>query len=153
MVMRISSLDLRNGIISSLAGTVVLSAIMVVKQMAGMVPQMNPIADRVEIAHGLLGAPDVPLVGWVLHFALGTFVWGTLFGVLRPMIPGSSLIKGLLFGTGAWLLMMGLFMPMAGQGLFGMSVGMIVPVMALMLDLIYGAVPGIAYGKLSARRP
>lgn len=40
---------------------------------------------------------------------------------------------------------------MAGQGLYGMGVGMVIPVMALMLHLVYGAVPGVAFGKLSAR--
>lgn len=149
--MRINSRDIRNGVLASLMGTIVLSAIMVMKQMAGMVPQMNPIADLAGIAHSLLGVPTVPLVGWVLHFAIGAFVWGTLFAVLRPAIPGSNLIQGLIFGVGAWLLMMCIFLPMAGQGLFGMSVGMVIPVMALMLHLVYGAVLGLTFGKLSAR--
>ena len=149
--MKFDTRDIRNGMLASLVGTIVLSAIMVMKQMAGMVPQMNPIADLVGIAHSLLGVPAVPLVGWVLHFAIGVFVWGILFAVLHPTIPGSNLIKGLIFGSGAWLLMMCIFLPMAGQGLFGMNGGVVIPVMALMLHLVYGAVLGITFGKLSAR--
>jgi len=149
--MKFDTRDIRNGMLASLVGTIVLSAIMVMKQMAGMVPQMNPIADLVGIAHSLLGVPVVPLVGWVLHFAIGVFVWGILFAVLHPTIPGSNLIKGLIFGIGAWLLMMSIFLPMAGQGFFGTNVGIIIPVMALMLHLVYGAVLGITFGKLSAR--
>ena len=149
--MKFDTRDIRNGMLASLVGTIVLSAIMVMKQMAGMVPQMNPIADLVGIAHSLLGVPAVPLVGWVLHFAIGVFVWGILFAVLHPTIPGSNLIKGLIFGIGAWLLMMCIFLPMAGQGFFGTSVGMIIPVMALLLHLVYGAVLGITFGKLSSR--
>ncbi len=149
--MKFDTRDIRNGMLASLVGTIVLSAIMVMKQMAGMVPQMNPIADLVGIAHSLLGVPVVPLVGWVLHFAIGVFVWGILFAVLHPTIPGSNLIKGLIFGIGAWLLMMSIFLPMAGQGFFGTNVGIIIPVMALLLHLVYGAVLGITFGKLSAR--
>lgn len=149
--MNILTRDIRNGVLASLAATIVLSAIMVMKQMSGMVPQMNPIADLAGIAHSLLGIPAVPLVGWVLHFAIGTLVWGTLFAFLRPRIPGSKLIKGLIFGIGAWFLMMWIFLPMAGQGLFGMNGGVVIPVMSLMLHLVYGAVLGIAFGKLSTR--
>ncbi len=149
--MKFDTRDIRNGMLASLVGTIVLSAIMVMKQMAGMVPQMNPIADLVGIAHSLLGVPAVPLVGWVLHFAIGVFVWGILFAVLHPTIPGSNLIKGLIFGIGAWLLMMSIFLPMAGQGFFGTNVGIIIPVMALLLHLVYGAVLGITFGKLSSR--
>jgi len=149
--MKFDTRDIRNGMLASLVGTIVLSAIMVMKQMAGMVPQMNPIADLVGIANSLLGVPAVPLVGWVLHFAIGVFVWGILFAVLHPTIPGSNLIKGLIFGIGAWLLMMCIFLPMAGQGFFGTNVGMIIPVMALLLHLVYGAVLGFTFGKLSSR--
>lgn len=143
--------DVSKGMLASLTGTIVLSAIMVMKQVAGMVPQMNPIADLAGIAHDLTGLPNAPMVGWVLHFGIGVFIWGTLFAVLHQRIPGSNLIKGVLFGIGAWLLMMGIFLPMAGQGLFGMSIGMVVPVMALMLHLVYGAVLGTAFGRLSSR--
>lgn len=149
--MRFNSREIRNGMLASLAGTLILSAIMMIKQMAGMVPEMNPIADFAEIAHSLLGIPAVPLVGWTLHFATGVFVWGTLFAVLQPTIPGSSLFKGLVFGIGAWLLMMCIFLPMAGHGFFGMNVGMVIPMMALMLHLVYGAVLGVTFGNLSSR--
>lgn len=143
--------DIRRGMLASFAGTIVLSAIMVMKQVAGIVPQMNPIADLAGIAHRLIGLPAAPLIGWVLHFGVGIVVWGTLFAVLYPKLPGSNLLKGILFGIGAWVLMMGIFQPMAGQGLFGLNGGMIVPVMTLMLHLIYGAVLGLVFGKLSAR--
>ncbi|MGI9434722.1 MAG: DUF6789 family protein [Geminicoccaceae bacterium] len=86
-----------------------------------------------------------------LHFGIGIVVWGTLFAVLYPRLPGSVLIRGVLFGIGAWILMMVMFLPIAGQGLFGISGGMVVPVMTLMLHLIYGAVLGLVFGKLSAK--
>ena len=149
--MTIDSRDIRNGMLASFAGTIVLSAIMIMKKLTGMVPEMNPIADLAGIAHNLLGTPVVPPVGWVLHFAIGIFVWGILFTILRSTLPGSNLIKGLIFSIGAWLLMMIVFLPVSGQGLFGMKFGMVVPVMALMLHLVYGAVLGLTFGKLSAK--
>ena len=150
-MMRSGIQDIRKGMLASFAGTIVLSVIMVMKQMAGMLPQMNPISDLAGIAHRVIGLPAVPLIGWVLHFGVGIVVWGTLFAALHQRIPGSNLTKGILFGIGAWVLMMVVFQPMAGQGLFGINGGMVVPVMTLMLHLIYGAVLGLVFGKLSTR--
>ena len=147
--MKFETRDIGNAMFASLIGTIVLSVIMVMKQNAGIAPQLNPIADLAGVAHSLLGIPNVSLVGWLLHFAVGTFVWGPLFGVIHLALPGSNLGKGLIFGIGAWLLMMGIFSPIAGHGLFGMNVGMVVPLMTLMLHLVYGAVLGVAFGKFS----
>jgi len=137
--------------LASFVGTVVLSVIMVMKQIAGMVPQMNPIADLAGVAHQLLGLPAAALIGWLLHFGVGIVVWGTLFVVLHQKIPGSNLTKGILFGIGVWVLMMVIFQPLAGQGLFGLNGGVVVPMMTFVLHLIYGTVLGFVFGMLSAR--
>ena len=42
--------------------------------------------------------------------------------------------------------MMIIMMPMAGAGLFGMSLGIMAPLMTLMLHLIFGLVLGWIYG-------
>ncbi len=132
-------------------GTIVLSAIMIMKQLTGMVPEMNPIADLTGLAKNLIGAPPFPLVGWALHFFIGAVVWGTLFAVLEAKLPGADIVKGLVFGVGAWLLMMVVFQPLAGYGLFGMAIGPVVAMMALMLHLIYGAVLGFVFGWLATK--
>ena len=85
---------------------------------------MNSIADLAGIAHRLIGLPEALIIGWVLHFGVG---------------------------IGAWVLMMVIFQPMAGQGLFGLNGGMVVPVLAFMLHLVYGAVLGLVFRKLSNR--
>jgi len=82
---------------------------------------------------------------------IGTVVWGGLFAWLDPILPGSShWFKGVVFGVGAWALMMILVMPMAGAGFFGVNMGMMAPIMTLMLHAIFGAVLGGVYG---AERP
>jgi len=65
-------------------------------------------------------------------------------------LPGNGYVsKGMVFGVLAWGLMMVMVMPMAGAGFFGLSLGMMAPVMTLMLHLVYGAVLGSVYGKLT----
>jgi hypothetical protein len=130
------------GLVAGFIATVVLSALMLLKQRMGMVPQLNPIEMLTKMAGG--SPPDV---GWVPHFLIGTVVWGSLFPIFDARVPaGSHWLNGILFGIGVWILMMVLVMPMAGAGLFGMALGIMVPIATLVLHLIYGAVLGGTYG-------
>jgi len=129
--------------------TVVLSVLMVIKMKMGVMPGLNVIKMMTTMAHGILGTPAVPIVGWVMHFMIGTVVWGVLFALIGKSLPGGGYVsKGLSFGVLARVLMTVMVMPMAGAGFFGLSLGMMAPVMTLMLHLVYGAVLGGLYGKL-----
>lgn len=138
-------------VIAGFIATVVLSAIMVMKSVMGIMPAMNAIAMLTHMAHGMLGTPASPMVGWVLHFIIGTVLWGILYALLFNVLPGrTALPKALVFSVGAWLLMMVLVMPMAGQGLFALHIGAMAAVATLMLHLIWGAVLGFVYQKLES---
>lgn len=141
------------GIFAGFIATVVLSALMLMKQRMGLMPQLNPVGMLTNMAGG-----STPAVGWTLHFLIGTGLWGTLFPWFDARIPdertwvGSHWIKGTLFGIGAWILMMILVMPMAGAGLFGINLGVMAPVMTLIMHVIDGLVLGGIYG-LERREP
>lgn len=127
------------GMVAGFAATVVLSALMLMKTMMGLMPELNVI----KMISDMLGAP--PAIGWVMHFTIGAVLWGTLFAWLDPSLPGEShWFKGVLFAVGAWLIMI-VMMPMAGAGFFGAHLGMMAPVMTLVLHLIYGFVLGTVY--------
>jgi len=137
--------------IAGFVATVVLSVLMVIKMMMGVMPDLNAIKMMTTMAHGMLGMPAVPLVGWVMHFMIGTVLWGVLFALIGKSLPGGGYVsKGLSFGVLAWVLMMVMVMPLAGAGFFGLSLGMMAPVMTLMLHLVYGAVLGGLYKLLSS---
>lgn len=138
------------GIYAGFIATVALSVLMVIKSMLGMLPNMNAIKMLASMAHGFVGTPMSPLIGWILHFAIGVVLWGVLFALLYYRIPTrQSYLKGLLFGTAAWLLMMLIVMPMAGAGLFGLHIGPGAPIATLVLHWIYGAILGAVFGRLT----
>ncbi|PIW27892.1 MAG: hypothetical protein COW29_10450 [Rhodobacterales bacterium CG15_BIG_FIL_POST_REV_8_21_14_020_59_13] len=129
-----------SGLVAGFAATVVLSMMMFAKTMMGIMPEL----DVIMMLSGMMGAPV--LMGWLAHFMIGTLVWGGGFAILYDKIPGgSALIKGVLFGIAAWLLMMIMVMPMAGAGLFGMALGIMAPMMTLVLHVIFGAVLGLVF--------
>lgn len=135
--------------IASFIATFVLSIIMVMKKIMGLMPEMNPIADLVTIMQDLSGLTILPLFAWALHFLIGTLIWGTLFFLLYGILPGGKAIKGILFGLGAWVFMMLTVEPLAGHGFFGLQTSLVIPVMSMMLHIVFGAILGIVYGKLS----
>jgi len=141
--------NIKKSMIAGFVATVVLSVLMVIKMMMGVMPDLNAIKMMTTMAHDMLGTPAVPVVGWLMHFMIGTVLWGVLFALTEKSLPGGGYVsKGLSFGMLAWVLMMVMVMPMAGAGFFGLSLGVMAPVMTLMLHLVYGAVLGSLYGKL-----
>jgi hypothetical protein len=128
------------GMVAGFVATIVLSALMLMKTMMGVMPELNPI----KMISDMLGAP--PAIGWVMHFMIGTVLWGSLFAWLDPIIPGEGhWLKGILFGVGAWLVMMIVVMPMGGAGFFGSHLGMMAPVMTLVLHIVFGFALGAVY--------
>lgn len=135
--------------IAGFIATVALSIFMIIKNIMGVMPQMNPIGDLVHILQNLSGLSVMPVFAWILHFFIGTVAWGGLFALLYAKLPGGNVIKGITFGVGAWLLMMLTVEPLAGHGIFGLQTSPVIPVMSMVLHIIYGAVLGFVYGKLS----
>ncbi|HUY03425.1 MAG TPA: DUF6789 family protein [Rhodocyclaceae bacterium] len=131
------------GIVAGFIATIVLSAFMLMKQAMGVMPQLNPVA---MIAH-MMGAQTL-IAGWIAHFFIGSVMWGIIYAWLDPGLPGPHWIRGIIFATGAWLVMMVVVMPMAGVGFFGLTLGMMAPIATLVLHWIFGAVLGWTYGAL-----
>lgn len=136
-----NSTNYGKGIAAGFVATIVLSAIMLMKQAMGVMPQLNPI----EMITHMAGA-STPFVGWIGHFVIGSIMWGIIYAWLDPKLAGPHWLRGAIFATGAWLVMMLVLMPMAGAGLFGLRLGLMTPVATLMFHWIYGAVLGSVYG-------
>lgn len=136
--------NLVKGVLAGIVATMVLSVLMLMKNMMGLMPEL----DVIRMLAGMMGVATG--VAWAIHFMIGA-VWGALFALAYRLIPGGgAVIKGMVFGTLAWLLMMAMVMPMAGAGLFGMKLGIIAPVMTWVLHLVFGAVLGVVFARSSA---
>lgn len=135
------------GMLAGLVATVVLSALMLMKTAMGIMPEL----DIARMLGSMMGGGRA--MGWVGHFFIGTVVWGLLFAWLSPHLPGGShWMRDIVFGLGAWVLMMIAVMPMAGgAGAFGIRLGMMAPIMTAVLHVIFGAVLGATYGVLADR--
>ena len=132
------------GMAAGLVATIVLSALMGMKMLMGVMPEL----DLPKMIAGMMGMPDQPLVGWAIHFMIGVVLYGAAIALLDARLPGhSSVGHGILIAVGGWVLMMVMLMPMAGAGLFGMKMGLMAPMMTLVLHLIFGVVLGWVYER------
>lgn len=135
-----------SGIIGGLVATIVISILMLIKTKLGWLPALNPIADNAT----LMGSPHELLIGWVIHFIVGSLLWGILFAFFSMVATNiSATSRGLLFGILAWIAMMLVFMPIAGHGLFASNIGIAAMIMSLIMHLIYGLVLGFVYGLVA----
>ncbi|WP_104018407.1 DUF6789 family protein [Roseovarius nitratireducens] len=138
--------NIAKGMLAGLAATVALSLMMLMKGAMGLMPALDPIS-MIAMMMGVSTA-----IAWGVHFMIGTVVWGGAFALLESYLPGGELwLKGVVFGIGAWLIMMVAMMPMAGAGFFGMQLGMMAPIMTLVMHIAFGAVLGGVYAMLLHR--
>lgn len=138
--------DILQGVWAGFVATVVLSVLMIIKHAMGIMPELDPI----NMITKMLGA-STPIVGWIMHFIIGSIMWGIAFALTSRLFPGLFWVKGMLFAVVPWLIMMVAMMPLAGAGLFGMQLGMAAPLMTLLLHLVFGAVLGAVYGARAPR--
>ncbi|XKE44895.1 hypothetical protein LG302_16180 [Halomonas organivorans] len=140
---------LLRGMLAGFVATLTISLIMILRLSAGIMTWYHPIEIMNLAAHDLLGTPDSLLVGWGIHFAVGTVIWGLLFALVVPYLPGRTPTRrGLEFGVVSWLVVMVTVFPLAGSGLFGLGFGLIAPISALLAHIIFGWVIGATYGWL-----
>jgi hypothetical protein len=140
---------------SLVAGVVASAVLWVLKLSRDQVPQLDTIhfLDQVADATGkATGLPDPLMAGWIWHWVVGTLLWGTLFGIMWPILPGRSFwTKGAVFGVITGLLVMLLVMPLAGAGYFGMELSVWDPVVSLVYHIIYGTALAGVYALLARR--
>ncbi|QFU23065.1 hypothetical protein FM038_013505 [Shewanella eurypsychrophilus] len=149
--MDINKKDISKGLIAGLIATVALTAIMMIKSTMGIMPDFNPVQILADTVTDTLGLSQTPVLGWFLHFGLGSVIWGLSFTTFNNILPGKSQVaKGLYLGVIAWGFMMLGLMPIAGFGMFGLLLSMKVPVMTLMLHLVFGFALGLSYKKLAS---
>lgn len=72
------------GLLAGFVATVALSLLMVMKNALGLMPELNIIAMLTNMANNWVGLPATPVVGWLIHFMVGTIFMGSS---LRLFIP------------------------------------------------------------------
>lgn len=137
-------IDVPRVVVAGLAGTAVMTVLMLAAPMMGM-PPMN----IGKMLGSVMGGIDA--LEWVAHFMIGTVLAGIYAALFVGRLPGPAAVRGMVYSLVPWLLAQLVVMPMMGMGLFSGSA--VVAGGSLMGHLVYGAVVGTVYGtsRASAR--
>lgn len=132
--------------VAGFVATLVLSALMIMKSIMGVMPRL----DIASMLADMMGMPGQIAMGWLAHFMIGTVGYGLVFAAIYKSIPGTSAVmRGIVLAVAGWLVMMIVIMPMAGMGLFAMTIGMMAPMMTAVLHIVFGAILGWMFAKLA----
>jgi hypothetical protein len=140
--------DLGKGVIAGFAGTAAVGGLFLLKSATGVLPHFD-FVDMLTMLSGY----SWPGAGWIMYFLGGGVALGALFAFLdsrnEAASMGSEMMRGAIFATLVWLILMLVFMPVYGGGVFGMAFGVGVPVFMLAANILYGVVMGAVYESLS----
>jgi len=136
--------DVFRGLEAGFIATVFLVGFLFVQHALGIVPEFNLI----NLLMASAGAQDRPALGWGLMFMIGTVLWGLGYATVSRRMRGPHWLRGMAFGVGTWFVMMFAFLPTAGLPAFAQGMGFGIPVFALVMHLVYGAVLGASYQLL-----
>lgn len=86
-----------------------------------------------------------PMLGWVIHFLVGILLAVIYAAFFSGRLPGSPLVRGLIYGLLVFLVAQLVFMPLAGIGLFSRG-DLELIAGSLLGHFVYGGLTGWIYG-------
>lgn len=134
---------------AGMVGTAAMTALLLIEPSVGL-PKIA-MGQVVSTSLGLASASLKvgPGVGWVLHFLVGVALAILYAAFIAARLPGSPLVRGLIYGALIFLVAQVVFIPLAGMGVF--SRGEIELVVGSLLGhLVYGGLIGWIYGGVTA---
>lgn len=134
--------EIKNAAYGGIAGTLVMTLMMMF--MAPMLTGMP--MDIAAMLGAMLGGYTI---GMAAHIMMGVIVFPLIYVyVIYERIPGSPLVKGLIWGIILWVMAAVIVMPMAGGGFLMSEIGgMMALVASLMGHLVYGGLLGLIAGE------
>lgn len=137
-----------SGLLAAFVATLLMAVILSIKSAIGVFPGVDVIQLLMTMAATHLGTVEHMAIGWAVHFFVGVLMWGPIFSIVEPRMPGGDFwIRGISFGVCAWLAMMVIVMPLAGAGFFGFGIGISLPIITLLMHVVFGALIGGIYGS------
>lgn len=135
-------LNLGRAVVAGLAGTAVMTLLMLLSPMMGMPPM------HIGAMLGSVMGGNVAL-GWAAHFMIGTVLALGYAAIFASRLPGAPAVRGATFSLIPWLMAQLIVMPLMGMGLFSGS--MLAAGGSLMGHLVYGLTLGVVYGADAPR--
>jgi uncharacterized membrane protein YagU involved in acid resistance len=131
--------------VAGLIGTAAMTALLLVEPSIGLpkiaMGQVLSTSLGLTTAHLSIG----PALGWVLHFLIGMGLAVIYAGAFDRRLPGTAVVRGIVYGTLVFVVAQVVFMPLVGGGVFSRGDSELLAG-SLLGHLLYGGVVGWIYG-------
>lgn len=142
--------SIKKAVFAGVIGTVVMTLTALAAPVMGL-PEMN----IPKMLSGTMGTPVI--AGWAAHFMIGITLAVSYAVIFYNKLPGSTVIKGMLFSIIPWLMSQLIVMPMMSavngmsfiDGIFSGSISLAAG--SLLGHLMYGITLGIIYNRGSVK--
>src|SRR5215212_524767 len=141
---------LLSGLIGALVATLLANALLPIFGWLLQPPAFGPfIVDLAEHA----SARAIAIMTTV-SFLIVSMLWGALFGLVQPSLPGPWPLRGLIVAVGPLAVTLLVILPLTGGGWFGLGLGAgpLPMVGEIVRALVYGLTLGTAYTVMSPHR-
>ena len=134
---------------AGMVGTAAMTALLLIEPSVGL-PKIA-MGQIVSTSLGLASASLTigPIVGWVIHFLVGVTLALVYAAFVMRRLPGSALVRGLLYGAVVFLVAQLVFIPLAGMGVFSRGDFELLAG-SLLGHLVYGGLTAWIYGDPTA---
>ena len=132
--------------VAGLVGTAAMTALLLVEPSVGLpkIAMGQVLASSLGLTTARL--PIGPAVGWGLHFIIGMGLALIYAAAFDRRLPGSAVVRGMLYGVLVFVVAQIVFMPLVGGGFFSRG-DLELLAGSLLGHLLYGGVTGWAYGE------
>ena len=138
-------MNLSRAAVAGLIGTAAMTALLLVEPSIGLpkiaMGQVLSTSLGLTTAHLSIG----PALGWALHFLIGMALAVIYAGAFDRRLPGTAVVRGMLYGALVFVVAQVVFMPLVGGGVFSRGDSELLAG-SLLGHLLYGAVIGWTYG-------
>ncbi len=129
-------INIAKGVISGVVASALVAGGIYLASLLGLVQWLDPM----RAAAGVALHPAS--LSWVTYFILGALLWGTVFALLSPVLPGPFWCKGAAFGVVIWLLTVAIAQAARASMAAPLAPGPII------VHLLLGVLLGLTYGTL-----
>jgi Family of unknown function (DUF6789) len=141
---------LRVGLVSGLIAVTITSVVNILCRFLGLLPDQLDMKYMAIVFVNPMTAPTTAFwVGLVIHILIGVGT-GIVFVLL---IKDPTPLKGIIFSlVVVWLGMVLIVFPVAGFGIFGLNIGLIMPLATFLLNVFYGSMVGAIANRVETLR-
>ncbi len=142
-------MDTKRAAAAGLIGTATMTALLLVEPSIGL-PKIA-IGEMLSSSMSALSSqtPMGPAAGWIVDVLVGVVFALIYAGALDRRLPGTPVVRGLIFGCFVFVLAQLIFAPLTGSGLFSNG-DVVLLIGGLLGHLVYGGTVGYVYGANSA---